>query len=300
MSELEKEFTPALRPGLIIHIAAGAFLSAGSAFCFWAASRQAVGLNFLVLLLLALLFLVPLPLVLYRGYALVRARYIISRDMLNLSWGLRVEEIPLTEIEWIRAAVDTAYNLPLPRLSWPGALLGERHVDGLGPIEYLAASTDNLLLIATPQKIYAISPSDPAGFVRAFQTSMEMGSLTRVKSYSARPAAYLRNVWDSRAARVLILAGLASTLVLFILVSLIIPTRATVSLGYNASGQPLPPVPRELLLLWPVLGSISFGINLLAGLFLFRISEQQVLAYLLWTSSGLTSFLLILAVFFLK
>ena len=48
-----------------------------------------------------------------------------------------------------------------PRLQWPGAMLGVAHVRDLGPVEYMAAEAAKMLLIATPQRIYAISPQDP-------------------------------------------------------------------------------------------------------------------------------------------
>jgi len=43
---------------------------------------------------------------------------------LRLRWGLRAEDIPLPEIEWIRPASDLGFHLPKPFLSMPGALLG--------------------------------------------------------------------------------------------------------------------------------------------------------------------------------
>jgi hypothetical protein len=51
---------------------------------------------------------VPVPFLGYRAYALLRADYYIDRDSLAMLWGLRVEDIPLTDIEWVRPASDVA------------------------------------------------------------------------------------------------------------------------------------------------------------------------------------------------
>ena len=53
---------------------------------------------------------------------------------------------------------DLAFDLPLPRIWWAGAILGMKEVEGLGPVEYMAADTSNLLLVAAPEMVFAISP----------------------------------------------------------------------------------------------------------------------------------------------
>ena len=86
-------------------------------------------------------------------------------------------------------------SLPLPPLSFPGAIIGLRQVEELGEVEFLASDTKTMLLVATPQKVYAISPEDTRGFVRTFQIAMEMGSITPLTAYSAEPAAFARRVY---------------------------------------------------------------------------------------------------------
>jgi hypothetical protein len=274
-------------------------LAAGVAAVLWLAFQQNVGANFVLLLLLAVVLFVPLPLLAYRGYALLTARYSVERDGLRLRWGLRAEDIPLPEIEWVRPASDLAFDLPVPRLSWPGAILGSLNVSDLGPVEFMASDRALLLLLATPTRVYAISPADPVGFVRAFQYATEMGSLSPIESYSARPASYLRSVWDDRLARTMLLLGAGLTVVLFVLVSLYIPGLDSVSLGFSSSGQLLPPVPAAQLLLLPLLGGFAFLMDTLAGAYFYRYDPWRPVAYLMWASSTLTPALLIAAVFFL-
>lgn len=288
-------FLPERRKGLILHTAAAILLLVGSLGSFWLAQQQIAGAYFVLLLLLSVILLVPLALILYRGYALLRASYTLEREGLRLRWGLRSEDIPLPSVEWVRPASELGYPLPLPLLRLPGSILGVVEAEGLGTVEFMAASAEGLLLVATQQRVYAISPSDPSAFIRAFQRAIEMGSLTPLEAHSARPAAFLQRVWDNRAARTLLAAGLGLTVTLFVLVGLLIPTRASISLGYNAAGEPGEPLPAVRLLLLPVLAVFALVADFISGLFFYRRPEGQPIAYLLWASSALTPLLLIIA-----
>jgi len=291
-------FTPLRTRGLMFHVLVVVFLLAGSAGCLILSIQQQVGGVFVLFLLLSLILFAPVPLFVYRGYALYNAYYLISRDGLRIRWGLRAEDIPLPDIEWVRPASELGFRLPLPRITWPGAIRGTRQVPELGPVEFMASTTGTLMVVATRQKVYAISPDDSRGFMRAFQYAMEMGSLTPLVPASTQPAAYARRVWDDRPARVFLIAGLILTLLLFVQVSLIIPTRAEISLGFNAQGSPLPPVPSRQLLLLPVLGIFAYVANLVGGLYFYRRLTEKPVAFLLWISSAFTPLMLILAAFF--
>jgi hypothetical protein len=291
------DFPPERRIGLIFHTLVFLGLAGGTAAAIWMATQQEVGTNFVLFILLALVLFLPLPLIAYRGYALLSALYSVERDGLRLRWGLRAEDIPLPEIEWVRPATDLAFDLPLPRLSWPGAVLGSLNVRDLGPVEYLASNRVLILLVATTTRVYAISPADPVAFVRAFQYATEMGSLTPLHSFSARPAVFLRGVWGDLPARILVSVGLLLTLALFILVSLTISTRTSISLGFTAAGQLVEPGTSAQLLLLPVLCVFAFIADLIGGLYFYR--SQRSLAYLFWAGGILTPLMLLAATLFL-
>ena len=292
-------FTPLRARGLMFHILVVVFLLAGTAGCLILSLLQEVGGLFALYLILSLVFFAPVPVFIYRGYALYNAYYQLSRDGLRIRWGLRAEDIPLPDIEWVRPAGELGFRLPLPRITWPGALRGTRQVAELGPVEFMASTTSTLMVIATRQKVYAISPDDPRGFLRTFQYAMEMGTLNPLTAASARPAGYARRVWDDRPARVFLIAGLILTLILFTQVSLIVPSAPAISLGFDALGNPQPPVPSRQLLLLPVLGIFAYVADLVGGMFFYRRPEQKPVAFLLWISSAFTPLMLILAVLFL-
>ena len=293
--DIQTVFPPARRTGLIFHIGVIMVLLGAAVFVFLQAYQVNTGRDFIFGVLASVILVAPVPLLLYRTYALTQSSYTLDRDGLRLRWGLRGEDIPLPQIEWVRPAAELGFHLPLPFLQWPGAVVGRRRVEGLGEVEFLASDVRRLLLVATPQKIYAISPDDGRAFIRAFRQIIELGSLSPLDSYSVVPAAFLANVWQDQAARVMMLAGLVLTAVLFILAGLIIPGRATVSLGYDALRQPLEPIPADHLLLLPLLGALFYVVDLIGGLFFYRHDDQRPAAYLLWGSGVLTPILLFLA-----
>lgn len=293
-------FSPPRRSGLIFHAAVSLLLGGAGGTAFWLALQQEVGVYFMLWMLFSVLFLAPLPLILYRAYALVQARYILDRDGLRIRWGLRAEDIPLPDVEWIRPANEMGFDLPLPRLSWIGAILGTRTVEGLGKVEYLAADINNMLLVATTGRVYAISPADIGLFQRTFQRTIELGSPSPIKSYTAVPAVFFRTVWSDFAARFLLLGGLFLTIVLFVAVILVIPMRSQVSLGFDALGVPQPAGPSERLLLLPILGGFTFVMDSILGLFWYRLPSRRPAAYLLWVGSILTPLFLLTAVFYQK
>jgi hypothetical protein len=158
---------------------------------------------FVLFLLVGFLSFAPIPLFGYRAYALLRADYYIDRDSLAMLWGLRIEDIPLSDIEWVRPASDLTRPLLLPRFRLPGAVLGTRRHPDLGLVEFIASNSRNLILIATSKRIFAISPQNAAGLVQTFARATEMGSLMPTEAKSVYPSFLITEAWESPMARFL-------------------------------------------------------------------------------------------------
>lgn len=289
-------FPPPRRRGLMLQGAAVVVLGLAGTACLLLSMQQQVGAAFVGLLLLTILFYLPIPMAVYRAYALLNASYTLERDGLRLRWGLRAEDIPLPEIEWVRPAADLGFHLPKPFLAMPGALLGARNLPELGPVEFIASEEKTLLLVAASRKVYAISPADPEAFLRAFQRAIELGSLAPLPAYSSQPVAFVARVWRDLPARWMLLAGFALTVALFVLTGLIIPGRDQIALGFTPAGLPAEPGPAARLLLLPVLAGLAFVADLVTGVYFYRKDSQRPVSYLLWLASVLTPFLLIIAV----
>lgn len=288
----EYTFFPPRIKGLIFQTACLLALAGCSTLALFVSLRQPFGVSFVLLLLAAVICFAPLPLLGYQAFALVKARYRLDRDGLHLRWGMRAEDIPLDSVEWVRPAGDLPIHIPTPRPGLPGALIGTVSVEGLGPVEFMAAERERLLLVAAPHKIFAISPENPREFLDAFQEAFEMGSLLRIEAQSVLPAAYLAQVWSDRAARWLLLAALLLVIALFVGVSLAIPGREQVSIGFYPDGRALPPGPSAQAILLPVLALLFFAVDVTGGLFFYRRPALRVLGYILWASSSFTSLLL--------
>src|SRR5512138_290522 len=244
-------FPPARRFGLLIHIVIIALLAAVSVYGFTNLSRSPVGPAFVLYLLMALLAFVPVPFLGYRAYALLRADYYIDRDSLAMLWGLRVEDIPLTDIEWVRPASDLTRPLLLPRFRLPGAVLGTRRHPDLGLVEFIASSSRNLILIATSKRIFAISPRNAAGLVQTFARATEMGSLTPTEAKSVYPSFIVTQAWDSPIARFLWISGIMLNLGLITWVGLLIPSLSQIPFGFDPFKVPLEVVSSTQLILLP-------------------------------------------------
>ena len=295
----DDHYPPTKRLGLLIHILLVLFLSALSAWGFWNLTRAEVGPNFVIFLLDGLLALVPVPLFAYRAYALQRADYILDRDSLELRWGLRGENIPLTDIEWLRPASDLTTPLRLPWLPIPGAVLGIRRHPDMGIVEFLASDAKNLLLVATSKRVYAISPTNAARFTQKFARTIEMGSLAPAEAKSVYPAFIFSRAWENPLVRFLWLIGLFLNIGLVVWVGLTIPTLGQVTLGFAPSGAALPPSAASQLILLPIESALLFIVGLVTGLYFYRWETHRTLALLLWISSALASLYFLLAVLFI-
>ena len=295
----DDHYPPPKRLGLGIHLVLILLLGGLAAWGIWNLTFTEVGPNFVIFLLDVLLALVPLPLFIYRAYALMRADYILDRDSLELRWGLRDEDIPLSDIEWMRPASDLTTPLRRPWLPIPGAVLGLRRHPDLGVVEFLASDPGNLLLVATSKRVYAISPAQAARFAQTFARSIEMGSLLPAEAKSVYPSFIFSRAWENPLTRFLWLIGLFLNIGLVVWVMLTIPTLGQVPLGFAPSGTPLPPSSATQLILLPIESSFLFLVGLFAGLYFYRWENHRILAVIIWASGALTGLLFLLAVLFI-
>lgn len=267
--------------------------------CIWQATKYKSGSGLILWGLACLLTFFPLPFLAYRVYALNRGDYLLDRETITIRWGLRLEQIPVSDVDWVRSAFDLTTPLRLPLFSMPGAILGTRHHPDLGKVEFLADNSAKLLLIATASKVFAISPDDPVTFTQNFQRIVEMGSLTAVPPQSFYPSFVVGQAWQSRLARFTWLTGLFLNIGLLVWVSLLAPDLEFIPMGFLTTGVPRNVVPAVQLFLLPIISILFYFISWLAGLRYFRRPTQRILAYLTWSFSSLSGLLFLLAVLFI-
>ncbi len=291
-------FPPPKQRGLLIHGIILFVLTSMVVVGFLQLSSADVGLSFLTWLLVSLAAFAPIPFFAYRIFALYRAGYTIDRDSLAIHWGLRVEDIPLNDIEWIRPVEDLTKPLSLPPLPLPGALLGLRRHPDLGVVEFIASDMKKLLLVATAKRIFAISPDNPAGLAQTFARATELGSLASSDAKSVYPSFIVSQAWENGLARYLWLSALFLNIGLFIWASLIIPSTQQVAIDLQGSGGALEIVPSSQLLILPVASLLLAVAGWIAGLYFYRWERERTLSFIVWGSSTLSSLLFLLAVLF--
>jgi hypothetical protein len=284
---------------MILHGSAVLILALIGTIGLWRASLAESGPTFLIYLLIAIVAIGFTPGLVYRMYALQRARYILAADGISIYWGLRREEIPINQVNWVGSADQNRISLAKPFFRLPGAVIGV-HAQADGKlVEFLAARDTKLVMIVTPERIYAISPAKEGEFLQTYRRLSEFGSLAPIQSISDYPTFLLARSWADRPARTLIIISALLAVGLIVWVSVSIPNHSMTALRLNADGSPLELVPGIRLLLLPVLNTFIFIADMLLGLFFYRRKDTQALGYLMWASSALTSLLFSGAVYFI-
>ncbi len=240
---------------------------------------------FILYLIAGVVSFLPIPVVAYRLFALLRSKYSVDREGIGIQWGLREELIPIANIDWVRLSSDLAFELPLPPFSVQGAVLGSRFQNDLGQIEYIASSALDLVLIAAQDRIYAISPKDTRGFLRAFSNCAELGSIAPISKKSISGNFLITTLLKDRIIRILLLSGVVLTISLLVASSFIIPSRPSIPLGFNPTGQGNEGSPSERLLLLPVLSLLMLVLDIGLGAYLYRKEGYRIASYISFAAS---------------
>ena len=297
--EQKQVFYPPRRTGIFLHALLLVLLAGGVTALMIVGFSQPADWTLVLYLIGALLLFALMPVVAYRGYALFHASYTLERDGLHVRWGLRSEDLPMTEVIWVRPASDLVKPLRLPPFSVPGAILGDSFHEELGKVEFIASSAAHLVIISAINKTLVLSPQDPEQFCNRFQRIIEMGSLAPIEPSSAVPVGFFRNAFKDPFARTLILTNLVLLLLLLIGTSILIPFRQTIPAGLGAARALLDPVPASRLILQPILALMFTLMDLIAGFYAFRRQEGRILACFLWSAGILTTVLLTVSVLLL-
>jgi hypothetical protein len=292
-------FNPPKRTGIIFHIVSIFVLIVGAAVGLYRIAYADIGPTFFLYLLPIILAVPLVPLLIYRLSYLQNAVYILARECIRLQWGLRVEVIPTNTILWIQRASDLSEPVRYPWFRWPGSVLGTRKLGGETPVEFLASTSNELILVATYERVYAISPQEPEEFLNAYQRLNELGSLISPHPQSVHPTSLFAGVWKNTVSRYLIILGIILSIILIVWIVLVAPTRPVISLGFTPTGEPREPIRGVRLLLLPILNSICLVLNFFAGLLLFRRVEQRLLSYLLWGNTVVVAGLFLMATYFI-
>lgn len=291
-------YDPARRRGLTLHISSLLLLFLIVLTLLSYAISLPPGLLAIVVLLAALVLALAIPLLFYRLYALVKSGYWISREGLQLRWGLRQVDLPYASVVDVARLADIENPLQFPRWIWPGAVSGQVENAELGTIEFLAADREDLVLIGSKNRVFAISPQNAKEFVAALKREQLRGSLRPLRPRSISPSFVFVEVWGRQPSQRLLLGGAALAVGLLLLAGVIAPGLPGVSLGFAADGSPLPAVAGVQLFLLPALNLFFYMGNLMLGLLFYREERGITFSTLLWSASLVSSGLFLAAILF--
>jgi hypothetical protein len=291
-------FDPPRRKGLGLNLAALVVDFSLVVVLLVAAISQRPGLLVVFALLAALLLSFPLPLLMYRLYSLWQSGYWVGRDGVRLRWGLRLVDLPYESIVDVARIDELEQPVTLPRWVWPGSVVGQTVDPELGQMEFLASDVQQLVVIGTKDRVFAVSPQDAGEFLQVYKRESERGSLKPLTAHSEQPIFVLVEAWAELPTRRLLIAGGLFSLALLILVGILSPNMETVTLGFAASGEPLPAVAGVQLFLLPALNLFFHMGNFILGLLFYREPRGVLISYILWGTSLATSLFFLGAVVF--
>lgn len=308
-------FAPPRRQGLLFQAAIAVIFGSASLLSLFLMLRTPIGLEFILFVIAALVAAAFVPWAVYRWFALRGAVYLVERNGIRIRWGLRLEDIPMSSVRWVRSEADVrrqlGKRLPLPLGALPGAVLGVRQLADGTVLEYLASDFSRMVLVATDDRVFILSPAKVDDFLYLIQRLLELGTISPWQRRSRNPTFILGEVWRNRTARLLLGLGLIGSLALLAWVSLMIPNLDEVYLGYVAEE----PTPAAFLLLLPLANGFFYVVDALGGLYFYRRSLPpltptdahelspfsplgKLYAYLLWGCSLLTTVFFYFAISF--
>ncbi len=293
----EAIFAPPRQPGLVLQLALMIIAAALAGVALFAALQAPVGPALFISIGLLVICAGLLIVLAYRSYALTRATYSLAREGVTIQWGLRVEEIPMPAVLWWRRPVELEHPPKMPLLGMPGAILGTRTDSHLGPLEYLASDRDKLVLLATQNKIYVISPEDPERFLISLQEVVEMGSLTALDARSIHPASLIGEIGADRSARLLLATSLLLALAVIVWVGLLISSPVSLPVGFTPNGLPRTPGPAVRVVVLGVVSTTFLLADWILGAYYFRQPNGRLLAYIIWLLAAITPLLFLIVLY---
>jgi len=221
--------------------------------------------------------------------------YRMDRNGLLIWAGLLRLYVPMAAIEGIYGAPRQYNPFRVRGLRFAGHNVAAQTTPQGGPIIYLATTRpEDCLYVTTAKRTYAISPSNPEQFLKAYALERELGPVQAWRE-SVRAAAVLQTlVWRDRLGLALVSAALLACLALLALTFWRYPDLpAQIPLHFDALGRPdrLGP-PRDLFYL-PLIGSVVVFANFALAIAFYN--RERLLSYCLWGGAGLVQVLLIFA-----
>ncbi len=215
----------------------------------------------------------------YRAFALFTLKYTLTRNGLDIRWGLLSHRIPIDLIKTM--TIVTADARPSRRwlgiIPVPSEWLGQQN----NAYFYNPSMEGGTVRVDIEGAEIFVSPTSAESFIAAWEVRAPLGTTQHWQNEIIRRGWLRYPIWVDPLARRLILGAIALTLVLAGGVFSQYPDLPEkINLSMNALGQSSVLVAREQLLWLPAGGAIILLFNLLLGAAYY--GKNKFAAYMLW------------------
>ncbi len=275
-------FLPERKSGLMFHLGILLCLAGVAGWGIWQTVRP-TSVSIASIAPMVILFSLCLMLLFaYRLYVLLTASYHIENEEVRLRWGWRQIAIPMEHILGVQLHRSLGMRPRVPRMRWPGNVVGVRKVEALGEIEFLATNIRNLVFIVTERKAYAISPEDVEAFLRTFQHFAEMGAPASLEAHTRSAPNGFTQLWEDKIARALACAMFLASALYFAWVewALVRPQNADMGMQTSVPSGQAAYIMQWRLLAW--FNALILVVNFLLGVVAWQKMERRVYTYLIW------------------
>jgi len=248
--------------------------------------------------LLVVLALPVMGVVLYGLAGLSSASYSVDRNVIVISWGSRVQIVPMSEVKEILRGADLSRVVRFRGLWWPGCWIGRGRIEGVGAVRFFCTMpTESHLIINTAAGSYAISPENADRFMDLYAAQREMGASQTVEPALTQPRIVHRGFFCDRLARWLLVIGGILSCGLWVLVAVRFGGLAhTLPLHFDTAGVPdRMGAPAHLFTL-ALLGTVAWLVDGVLGYVVYRRARERMGAYLLWGAAAGLQILLWIAI----
>lgn len=251
--------------------------------------------------ILGVLVLVSLPVLGYLAYrtlGIFRLEYWVDRDGVTLVWGPTQQIIPMGDILRIQRGAALQPWDHAERWHWPCPESRMTASLALGPVRcYATRPLGEQIILITDQGNYGLSPADADAFIAALQSRFRLGIARPRQAGVQRSPLWTWELWRDGRALALIGAGLLGVLLMFAALSFRFPALSSdLPLHFDVNGVPDRIAPKSGLFALPMIGLLTWGANLAAGVWVYRKVQRQG-AYLFWAGAMIVQIIAGLALF---
>jgi len=292
---MDQVYEPPRRLSLLFNMGLGLLAMVAALLLLILGSGNAARDPNLLLLALAVPLLLIFILMSYRAFLILTTRYLLGRSSLELRWGFQREIIPLDWVEWAHPISDFDSPMPLPGFLLPWQYFGNRNIRGLGLVAFAATDKPNMVLIRADNRHFVISPLDAHAFAQGFENVSALGAAEEIEPLSQNLRSMLGEITRDGTSRKLLIAGLASVLILAVVTIAFSATRL------NVTWITLEQVSSNRLILLLLVGVLVWLLNTLLGTYFYlqNLLEKRWI-YLIWGWSVLVSLILAIAAIFMS